>query len=106
MEISVKWFEGKYPSFNVAISSQKGKEPFLEVKGCRIANGKNGEFVAPPSTKGNNDKYWNHAYFSPDFAAVLLGKAKEAMPATKHEPAPSAAPAAKGNFDSFDDLPF
>ena len=54
MEISIKWFEGKYPSFNVAIASQPGRDPFVEIKGCRIVKGKDGEFVAPPSTKGNN----------------------------------------------------
>ena len=80
MEVTIKWFDGKFPSFNIALSSQAGRDPFLEVKGCRIVSGKDGEFVAPPSTKGNNDKYWNHAYFSKDFAAVVLEKAKESQP--------------------------
>jgi len=102
MEISVKWFDGQYPSFNVAITSQPGKDPFIEVKGCRIVQGKDGEFVAPPSTKGKNDKYWNHAYFSKDFAAVVLEKAKECQP---QKSAPAKKQAKDDDFDS-DSIPF
>lgn len=100
MEITIKWFDGQYPSFNVGISSVAGKEPFLEIKGCRIVNGKDGEFVSPPSTKNEKSgKYWNHAYFSKDFAGVVLEKAKESMPK------PTGKPASKA--DNFDDsIPF
>jgi DNA-binding cell septation regulator SpoVG len=104
MEISVKWFDGQYPQFNVSIASKPGNEPFLEVKGCRIVSGKDGEFVAPPSTKGKNDKYWNHAYFSKDFAAVVLEKAKECQPQKQQ-----AQPAQKqtGGFSDMEsDIPF
>lgn len=81
MNIEIKWFDGKYPSFNVALSSVEGKDPFLEVKGCRIVEGKDGEFVSTPSTKNEKTgKYWNHAYFSKDFSAVVLEKAKECQP--------------------------
>lgn len=104
MEISVKWNEGQYPSFNVALASKSGNEPFLELKGCRIAKGKDGEFVSPPSTKGNNGKYWNHAYLSKDFAAVVLEKAKESKPKqTKQESVNKSG----GSFDDFpEDCPF
>lgn len=82
MEITIKWFnESKFPSFNVALSSKEGKDPFLEIKGCRIAQGKDGDFIGWPSTKNaNSGKYWNHVYASKDFAAVVLEKAKESMP--------------------------
>ena len=60
MEISIKWFDGAYPSFNVALASKPGNEPFLEIKSCRIVQGKDGEFVSPPSTKNaKTEKYWN-----------------------------------------------
>lgn len=100
MEISIKWFDGQYPSFNVGIASKEGKEPFVEIKGCRIVQGKDGEFVAPPSTKGKNDKYWNHAYFSKDFSAVVLEKAKESQP-QKHAPVKQ-----QSNDPFYDDVPF
>lgn len=81
MEISIKWFDGQYPSFNVGVASKAGNEPFVEIKGCRIVQGKDGEFMATPSTKNEKTgKYWNHAYFSKDFAAVVLEKAKESQP--------------------------
>src|SRR5574342_120332 len=102
MEISIKWFDGQYPSFNVGVASKEGNEPFIEVKGCRICKGKDGEFVAPPSTKGKNDKYWNHAYFSKDFAAVVLEKAKESQP-QKQAPAKKQS---SGNAFDDDQIPF
>lgn len=102
MEISIRWFtESQYPSFNVGIASKEGKEPFVEIKGCRIVQGKEGEFVAPPSTKGKNDKYWNHAYFSKDFSAVVLEKAKESQPKQHAKPERTQA-----TEDFPDDLPF
>lgn len=78
MEISVRWFDQQ---FNVALASQPGKDAFLEIKGCRIANGKNGPFVSWPSTKNQSTgKYWNHIYGSEQFNAVVLSKAQECMP--------------------------
>lgn len=104
MNITIKWFtESKYPSFNVSLSNQ-GKEPFCEIKGCRIAKGKDGEFVSPPSTKGDSGKYWNHAYFSKEFAEVILKKAKESQPTEKQEVKKFQGGGGLDNFD--DDIPF
>lgn len=68
MHISI---ENHEKSFNVALHSTPEKEPFLVIKGCRIANGKNGEFVSWPATK-NGDKWWNHVYASEAFAVKVL----------------------------------
>lgn len=113
MEISIKWFDGQYPSFNVSIASKEGKEPFVEIKGCRIAQGKDGEFVATPSTKNEKTgKYWNHAYFSKDFAAVVLEKAKESQTkqqskSAKQQENNAARQGAAFGADPFDsDIPF
>lgn len=98
MHTSIKVFGNQ---FNVLLSSKEGAEPFLEVKGCRIANGKNGEFVSWPSTKKDDGKYWNHAYASEKFAAHVLELAKAAMP---HEaPKRSSKPVVEDEDDS---LPF
>lgn len=81
MEITIKWFDGKYPSFNVCLASQPGKDPFIEIKGCRVASGKEGDFVGWPATKNEKSgKYWNHVYASNEFAKVVLKKAKESQP--------------------------
>lgn len=105
MEISIRWFtESQYPSFNVGVASKAGNDPFIEIKGCRIVQGKDGEFVAPPSTKGKNDKYWNHAYFSKDFAAVVLEKAKESQP--KQQEQKNVHHKSAGGDDFHDDIPF
>lgn len=79
MHISIENFEGKFPSFNVALHSTPEKEPFLVIKGCRIANGKNGEFVSWPATK-NGDKWWNHVYASEGFAAKVMQTYEDSKP--------------------------
>lgn len=97
MHVSIKWFNTQ---FNVLLASKEGAEPFLEVKGCRIANGKNGEFVSWPSTKKDDGKYWNHCYASEKFAAHVLELAKAGVP---QEAPRSSKPAA---VDHSDDIPF
>ena len=78
MDLQIKWFD---KSFNVGLASKPGAEPFLEIKSCRIIQGKDGDFVSPPATKNDKtDKWWNHAYFSKDFAASVLAKAQESQP--------------------------
>lgn len=67
--------------FNVALSSQEGRDPFITIKGCRLANGKNGEFVSWPATKRDNGKWWNHVYASEDFGKAVLAEVKKSKPA-------------------------
>lgn len=81
MKINVKWFDGKYPSFNLELSSKEGAEPFVTIRGCKIIQGGKGEFVSPPSTKNQQtNKYWNHAMFSEEFSNHVLSIAKASMP--------------------------
>jgi DNA-binding cell septation regulator SpoVG len=80
MHISIEHFDGKYPSFNVSLSSTPDKEPFLVVKGCRIANGKKGDFVSWPATKGKDDKWWNHVYASEAFADKVMEAYNDSKP--------------------------
>jgi DNA-binding cell septation regulator SpoVG len=101
MEISIEHFDGTYPSFNVSLSSAAGKKPFLVVKGCKIANGKDGEFVSGPSTKSQKTgDYWNHTFFSKEFGQAVLEKAQVGMPRQSSEPTRKAKP----DFDG--DVPF
>lgn len=80
MQISIEWFPGKYPQFNVALASADGREPFLVVKGCRIVDGNKGRFVSWPATKMDSGKYWNHCYASDAFAAAVLAEAEKTQP--------------------------
>lgn len=34
----------------------------IKVYGCRVAEGKNGDFISFPSRKGTDGKYYNHVY--------------------------------------------
>ena len=105
MKITIKHFDGKYPSFNVSLSNE-GKEPFIEIKGCKIMNGSNGEFVSWPSRKKDDGTYWNHVYASNDFNAAVLQKAKAGQgprPAAAQRPRP--APVSSGFEDMDSDIP-
>ena len=80
MQITIKHFEGQYPSFNVALSSVEGMKPFIEIKGCRIVSGSKGDFVSWPSRKQDDGKYWNHVYASEAFNAAVLDEAMKGKP--------------------------
>ena len=97
MFITVTWHGNQ---FNIDLSTKEGGEAFLSVKGCRIASGKNGEFVGYPATKNEQTgKWWSHVYGSEKFSAVVLEKAKAAMPQERQEK--------RDSFEGFkDDIPF
>lgn len=97
MKITIKHFGQQ---FNVALSSKEGAEPFLEVKGCRLASGSNGEFVSWPATKKEDGTWWRHCYASEAFNAAVLAEAKKGVPA---KPARQARPS-RDDMDS--DVPF
>lgn len=79
MKIGIRWFTGKNPQFNIELTGS-GSEPFLTVRGCRLVNGSNGEFISYPAAKGQDGKYWNHAIGSDAFNAEVLKVAKREMP--------------------------
>jgi DNA-binding cell septation regulator SpoVG len=83
-------------SFNIALSSKDGRDPFFVLKGCRIVDGQKGRFISVPSVKMESGKYWNHAYISEGFQAEVL-KAYDAS--TQKAATKAAAPAD-------DDIPF
>ena len=103
MEIQIEHIDGKYPSFNVALCSAPGAEPFLVVKGCRIVDGANGKFVSGPATKNQNTgKYWNHTYFGEKFSAAVLEKAQKQAP----KPSRAGGTSRPTNEDLDSDIPF
>lgn len=44
----------------------------VKIYGCRFVEGKNGDFISFPSYKGNDGKYYNHAYVDLDEAMIKL----------------------------------
>ena len=96
MEINVKWSEsGK--TFSVSLAGNKGD--FLSIKGCRIVQGNDGDFVGWPATKMDDGKWYRYAWASEDFSAAVLKKAKESSPGRQE--------ARKKVNDDFDDqIPF
>ncbi len=104
MHIGIVWHtSGKYPSFNVQLSSKEGADPFLEVKGCKIMHGTKGEWVSWPSTKNEKTgKYWNHCYASEKFNEAVMAEAKKTMPKEEKPQRNSQGSMA----DMEDDVPF
>jgi DNA-binding cell septation regulator SpoVG len=102
MHISVKHFDGQYPSFNILLHTAPDSEPFLEIKGCRIVSGSKGDFISYPSRKDDKGKYWNHVYGGEKFNAHVMKIAQA------DKPKPQKPPAKAGSgFDDMDDsIPF
>ena len=95
MKISI---EHHNDQFNVLLSSREGAEPFITVKGCRIASGSKGEFLSWPARKQDNGRWWSHVWGSDAFNAAVLAEAKKTAP----QPVARATRA----VDPAEDVPF
>lgn len=86
MKVTVEWHNDQ---FNVNVASAEGRDPFISIKGCRIANGSKGEFVSWPATKNaNSGKWWNHVWGSEQFNDVVLSTARASQPQRSQRQAP------------------
>lgn len=54
-----QWKDGSI-TFALNVQAAEGRD--LTIYGCRIADGKTGNFVSFPSRKGTDGKYYSHAY--------------------------------------------
>jgi hypothetical protein len=108
IEITIKHFDGQYPSFNIMLHSAPGAEPFLEIKGCKIVEGKNGPFISYPARKDEKTgKYWNHVYGGEKFNAAVIKKAQEGQAKRPSHDAAKARDTRGSGFDDLDsDVPF
>lgn len=83
-------------TFGIALV--KGDKTIMAVKGCKLANGQNGQFASGPSTKMDDGSWFNYLFMDKDFGAYVTGLAVKAMDAPA-KPKPS--------FDNIgDDIPF
>lgn len=104
MKITVTWFND---NFNVDLASAPGKEPFLSIKGCRLVNGRNGEFVSWPAKKNEQTgKYWNHVYASEAFGVAVLDEAKKSQPQKDARTLGERKRSVPSLADMNDDVPF
>lgn len=62
MKFTVKnVFTGKYGTkFNLVLELENGAE--VTIYGCRVVEGRKGDFIGWPSYEGKDGKYWNHVY--------------------------------------------
>jgi DNA-binding cell septation regulator SpoVG len=80
MKISIE----SYPDsdrFNVCLSSKEGAQPFLTIKGCKLMDGRKGQFISWPAWKNKNDEWKSHCYASEGFQAAVIDAVKAAKPA-------------------------
>lgn len=84
--------------FNVALTNSGQDEPYLTIKGCRVAQGSSGPFVRWPAKRLDSGKYWNHVYASRAFGEAVLSAYNKSKP--------SAPPARKAPSRPDDDVPF
>ena len=80
----------------------QGAEPFLEIKDCRLIDGKNGAFVSYPARKDDKGKYWPYLYGGETFNAHVVKLAQAGLPQTAR-PKPKGG---SGFDDMADDPPF
>lgn len=104
--------------FNVQIASRKGEEHFLSIKGCRLMESANGQFVSFPARKTDSGKWWSHVWANDKFQNAVIkayndqppqedeGGAKKARPASGKSGKPSNPPARRDNDDHDDEIPF
>lgn len=79
------------------IAFLKGDKTIMAIKGCKLANGSNGQFATGPSTK-IDDEWFNYLFIDKDFGAYVTGLAVKAM----EQPAKP-----KPSFDNLEsDIPF
>lgn len=89
-------------TFGVAFYLKDGDKPNFVIKGCRIANGKDGDFVSGPSTKMDDGKWLNYAYFDQNLSEYILKEYQKDAPKKQEKPQQQG-----GNFNDFDDdIPF
>lgn len=53
----------------------------VSINNCRVAEGKNGDFISLPQYKGNDGKYYSHVYFrfSPEDEGAILKYVEEEL---------------------------
>ena len=51
----------------------------VAINNCRVAEGKNGDFISLPQYKGNDSKYYSHVFFrfSEDDEAEILAEVEK-----------------------------
>ena len=65
-------------TFGVALV--KGDKVLLVVKGCKLANGSNGQFVSGPSAKMDDGTWFNYLFMDKAFSDYVTKLAIESMP--------------------------
>lgn len=53
----------------------------VTIYGCKVIEGKNGDFISFPSHKGKDDKYYNHVYIklSEDDTKNIISQVEEML---------------------------
>lgn len=75
LEVSrVKMWDNGGVTFDLTVNGVK-------IYGCRVVEGKNGDFIGFPSRKGSDGKYYSYAYaaLDPDATSLVLSAVEEEL---------------------------
>ena len=64
-------------TFGIALV--KGDKTIMAIKGCKLANGSNGQFASGPSSKMDDGTWFNYLFLDKDFGSFVTGLAVKAM---------------------------
>ena len=71
---------GRFTFYTVRLHTAEGRDPFLEVKDCKLIEGSKGRFVGFPARKDDKDKWWPYLYASEAFQAEIIKAMDAATP--------------------------
>lgn len=77
-------FVGKYGTkFNLVLQLEGGE--MVAIYGCRVVEGRKGDFIGWPSHKDKNGDYWNHVYadIGPEDVEDILTEVRSQASAAK-----------------------
>ena len=68
----VEWKNGSVIFFTLDLNG-------VSINNCRVAEGKNGDFISLPQYRGNDGKYYSHVFFrfSPEDEAAILAEVEK-----------------------------
>lgn len=91
-------------TFGIALT--KGDKVLLAIKGCKLANGQNGQFVSGPSAKMDDGTWFNYLFMDKQFSDYVTGLAVKAMESQAPQQAPQQQRQKPSFEDIGDDIPF
>lgn len=70
---------GKTFSVEFRFKDADAEYPDFAIKGCKLADGKDGQFVSGPSAKMDDGKWFNYTFFGKGLSEYIVKEANKTM---------------------------